>query len=293
MTAELRRRSLEVSQQELARRIEAFERKLTEIEQEKRILGDLLAGDQQRTKQLLEDLAETLKGAAREYFRSVIDEALQSDAGLAGAERQAKEQITEEIPAYFSGKLEFFSAEISQALQQALHPHYQRLDDLILELRSTAAELFDIPYSPTVTGSSLEALHRPYWVTQKWNTSVSPVPEGFLDRFLPGELRKHRLQKRLYEEVEAVVTHNVENLRWATLRNLDDAFRRFSANLDERMKETAEATRGAMRAAHLRKTQDEESIGAEIGHFKQRAAGLAALEDTLVQYAHLLRREGI
>jgi len=181
---------------------------------------------------------------------------------------------------------------MNQALQQALRPHHQRLDELIRELRSTAAELFDIPYRPTVTGSNLEAAHRPYWVTQNWNTSVSPVPEGFLDRFLPGELRKYRLQKRLYEEVETVVTHNIENLRWATLRNLDDAFRRFSSNIDERLKEAAEATRGAMRAAHLRKTQDEESTEAEIGHFKQQAAELAALEKTLLQYADALRREG-
>ena len=27
--------------------------------------------------------------------------------------------------------------------------------------------------------------------------SISPIPEGFLDRFLPPELRKHRFQKRL------------------------------------------------------------------------------------------------
>jgi len=79
-----------------------------EIDQETRILGDLLAGDQKRTRQLLEDLAETLKGAAGEHLRSVTDGALQLDADLAGAERQAKERITEEVPAYFTGKLEFF-----------------------------------------------------------------------------------------------------------------------------------------------------------------------------------------
>jgi hypothetical protein len=137
----------------------------------------------------------------------------------------------------------------------------------------------------------LEETHKPYWVTQKWNTSVSPLPEGFFERFLPAEPRKHRLQKRLNEEVETLVTQNVENLRWATLRNLDDAFRGFSLSFAERLKETAEATRGAMRAADLRKTQDEESTQTQIKHFKQQAAGLAALQETLLQYADSLQRE--
>jgi hypothetical protein len=127
--------------------------------------------------------------------------------------------------------------------------------------------------------------------TQKWNTSVSPVPEGFLDRFLPVELRKQRLQKRLSEELETLVTHNVENLRWATLRNLDDAFRRFSLNLEERLKETAEATRRAMRATHLRKKTDEDLTQAELEHLKRQAAGLAGLEDRLLQYADSLQRK--
>jgi hypothetical protein len=118
-----------------------------------------------------------------------------------------------------------------------------------------------------------------------------PCSGGISRSLFARELRKHRLQKRLYEEVDTLVTHNVENLRWATLRNLDDAFRRFSSTIDERLKETADAARGAMRAAHLRKTRDEKSREAEIGHFRQQAVGLAALEETLLQYADSLQRE--
>jgi hypothetical protein len=206
-------------------------------------------------------------------------------------EPHAREGIADEIPAYFADKLASFSAEMNCALQQVLRPYYKRLDALIGALRCTAAELFDIPYRPTASNGSLEEAHKPYWVTQKWNTSVSPIPEGFVDRFLPAEPRKQRLQKRLNEEVETLVTQNVENLRWATLRNLDDAFRRFSLSFEERLKETAEATRGAMRAADLRKMQDEKSTQAKIKQFKQQAAGLAALEETLLQYADSLQRE--
>jgi len=291
MNVGLQQRSLELSRQELQRRIDIFESKVKEIDQERLKVGDLLAGDKKRTTQLLEDLAEKMRGDARRYLQQIITEAVRSNSDAVAIEHQARDRIADEIPAYFADKLTVLSAEMNGVLQRVLCPYYERLDTLIGALRSTAAELFDIPYRSTTGNGRLEEAHKPYWVTQKWNTSVSPVPEGFLDRFLPAELRKQRLQKRLSEELETLVTHNVENLRWATLRNLDDAFRRFALNLEERLKETAEATRRAMRATHLRKKQDEDITQAELEHLKRQAAGLAALEDTLLQYADSLQRK--
>ena len=200
-------------------------------------------------------------------------------------ERQARDQIAEEVPVFFAAKLASFSSAVNDTLQQVLLPYQERLGGLISALRSTAAELFDIPYRAPTSNGRLEELHRPYWVTQKWSTSVSPVPEGFLDRFLPPELRKHRLQKRLNEEVETLVTRNVENIRWATLRNLDDAFRRFSSTLDERLTETAEATRGAMRATQLRRERSEDTIQLELERLENKAADLMSIESALIKFA--------
>ena len=49
MNVKLRQRSLQLSQQELEKRIEIFDAKAKEIEQEKIKIGDLLAGDRKRT----------------------------------------------------------------------------------------------------------------------------------------------------------------------------------------------------------------------------------------------------
>jgi len=106
-----------------------------------------------------------------------------------------------------------------------------------------------------------------------------------VDRFLPSELRKHRAQKRLSEEVETMVIRNVENIRWATLRTLDDAFRRVSTAIDERLKETAEATRNAMRDDHLRQKQNENTAEPELKRLGQKAAELAELENELAHHA--------
>jgi GTPase Era involved in 16S rRNA processing len=72
MNIRLQQRSLQLSQQELEKRIEIFDAKVKEIEQEKVKIGDLLVGDRKRAAQLLEDLAETLRRDARRYLRALM-----------------------------------------------------------------------------------------------------------------------------------------------------------------------------------------------------------------------------
>jgi ribosome biogenesis GTPase A len=283
MNIKLRQRALQLSQQELEKRLEIFDAKVNEIAQEKVKLGDLLAGDRKRSAQFLEELAEGLRGAARRHFGEIITRGMQSN-GKSVAEEQTREEIAEEVSVFFAPKLALFSGAVNGALTKALVPYQERLDGMISALRSTAAELFDVPYRPPLSDGRLEELHKPYWVTQKWNTSVSPVPEGFLDRFLPPEMRKHLLQKRLEDEVETLVTRNVENIRWATLRNLDDAFGRFATNLEERLREAGAATHEAMRATLLQRKQSAGIAAPEIRRLEQKAAVLAQLEDDLGQF---------
>ncbi len=52
----------------------------------------------------------------------------------------------------------------------------------------------------------------------------------------------------------------MENLRWATLQNLNDAFQRFATILDQRFEETINATHGAIRVAYLKRKEHTESI---------------------------------
>jgi ribosomal protein L9 len=66
----------------------------------------------------------------------------------------------------------------------------------------------------------------------------------------------------------------VENLRWATLQNLDRAFRNFSTLLDERMSDTIKATHGAIQAACARRDEQSENTSAELEQLNRAAAKL-------------------
>jgi len=284
MNIELRRRSLELSHEELARRIRIFNDETEEIENEAIKTTDLLAGDRKRTAQFLEGLAEKLRADARAYLGERIAALFKGSANPGTIDQRAKDLLQEEIPPFFAAKLALFSDEMNNKLEEVIAPYEQRLAGLIGNLRATAADLFEIPYRASSASDAFETHHKPYWITQKWNTSISPVPEGFSDRFFPSQIRKRRTQKRLSEELDGLIVHNVENIRWATLRNLDDAFRRISAAFDERLKETAQATRRAMDAAQLKRAQNESTIAAELARIRHKRARFAELAEALSDY---------
>jgi hypothetical protein len=288
MNVRLQQRSLQLSREELQKHIETFDTKVNELAQEKIKIEDLLAGDRKRTVQVLEDLAEKLRRGARYHLDAIASAAFENSKSLTAMEEQARTALAEEIPGYFEANLTSFSTEVEKTLRKALLPHQERLEALISTIRSVAAELFDIPYRPIAGDTGLEKAHKPYWVTQKWNTLISPVPEGFFDCFMPSPVRKRRMRERLSEEVEMLVTHNVENIRWSTLRNLDESFRHFSTTLDQRFEEAARATRESMRATHLRQKKVEESAEPELERLEQKAAMLADLENALSQYPESL-----
>jgi len=145
-----------------------------------------------------------------------------------------------------------------------LHAHQRRSDELIAIVRRRPPDLLEVPFHAPESSEALEARHDAFWVTRPQPELLDAIPLGIFDRFLPAARRQVRLRRRLVGEIDAVVLRNVENLRWATRQNLEDTFRRFGADLDERLALSLVATRGVMAAVRDRRKQQSASVEAEI-----------------------------
>ena len=285
MRVRLQCRSLQLPLEDIEKRIGIFEETIKEVERERLAIGDLLSGERQRTVDFLEAQAEEIRRRAFGRLEVVAREVLNTDEKAEVVKQRLQDRLAEEVPLWFETELGSLSEATERRMRETLQRYQDRADDLIEIIRRTATELFEIPY-PVPDGSrAIERTHKPYWVTQNWSTSIGSLPEGLVDHLLPFALRQRRLRKRLTEDIDTLVVRNVENIRWATLRNLDDVFRHFSSALDERLKETSEATRGAMRAAHRRRAQDEATVQPEIRRLEASAAELMSIEGALNRFA--------
>jgi hypothetical protein len=118
---------------------------------------------------------------------------------------------------------------------------------------------------------------KPYWVSRKgWESTFSPVTDGLLDRTLPRSVRERRIRARLEKRIGYLVVRNAENLRWATLQNIDIAFRQFARELDDDLAETIDATRGAINAAYEKRTAHLDETAGDVARLRKVSEEISA-----------------
>ena len=242
METELRLQALRLPIHDLSERIATFDTALAQFGDQHRVLQDLLAGDRQRTLKQIESDAEELRLRARIALEGELDRALaRGDDGDA-----ARSAILSIVPGYFETELGRISPSFQERLMAILDLHRQRMNELIELVRRTAANLMNVTFRTTDDAEAPEFRHEPYWILCGQMATLNPIEPGAFDSLLPPSVRKARVRKRLILEINTLVQRNVENLRWATRKNVEDAFRRFGCALEETLSTSVEATHGIM-----------------------------------------------
>lgn len=280
MRIQLVRSSLEMPISKLEARLMLFQMKVKEAGSQLVSSQDLLEGDKKRTVALLETLAENLRHAAHSHLRFIIRESLEK-AGDGWTEELATHVLAEAIPVFFEHHMGTLVHTVEEKLKELLRLHEERVNGLIESIRQAASELFEIPYHPLTRREGFQEIRQPYWVTRKWSCSLSLLPEGFLDRFLPGALRRSRILRRLSQHVESLTAQNVEDIRWPLFQHLNETFYRFGATLRERLEETIVSLHGAIRAAQDKRLDNESSTAEEIQTLELTATRLEVIQSRL------------
>ncbi len=270
MRLRLQRQALTLPLSDLDERLKLFDQRLQEAERQRVLAQDLLTGDRHRSLGLIDQRAERLREETETKLSRAVEEVLGVGGPAHSLEQAARAELAQGVEKTFESALVLISQAVAQQVQEALRVHKARASELIESVRRAAAELFEIPYGALKDADTVQMKHRPYWVTEKWNTSIEIVPAGAIERLLPRALRLKRLKKRLLGEVEAVVMANAENLRWAVIRSVEDAYRRFGADLDRELEAAIDATKGAIVVARRRREEHAGDVALEL----ERLGGL-------------------
>ena len=277
---EISLRALHLPLEDLEKRMAAFDQAAQRFETERRAATDLLAGDLARAMRELEADAARLRVEGRKVLGAGVEEALATREDI----NAARTVLTKNIVEFFDTALKDVVRTVGERLGGTFRVHQSRADELITLVRQTAANLLEIPFRAPKSSEAFEQTRDPFWVTAARTVTLSPFPPGALDRFLPIPIRRRRLRSRLLEEIGSVLRRNVENLRWATRQNLEDAFRKFGAELDERLALSLSATRGAMKAALDRRVQHAQAVEAELTERRESLVKFGEIATDLVRF---------
>ncbi len=266
MEAGIALQALKLPQKELEEKINIFQQSLKQAENERRMIQDLLEGDKKRVTAFVEEQARELARQAEQFLKEIMHKGSALGSHGKSSKADIQQAWAEAIPEFFEEQQQVLNERVKERLLECLTPHEQRLSQLVETLRRTAADMFQVPYKSLSPDDVLEIKQRPYWVLSTWNTE--PLP------FLLS----------IDQRLDGLVRRNVENIRWATLQNLNISFARFARRVRERIDETVAATQGAMQAAHDLRQAGDGNIEAEVKRMSDR---MAALEAVKVELADL------
>lgn len=251
------------------------------IEQQRLRARDLLAGDRRRMLDALEAHAEALREDARSSLVPLVDRAFSETRTNAEAEGAAKLAISAAIPGFFDGAMERVAGRAAEQLDSVLGEHVDRASRVVDSVRETAAQLFEIPFASEPSSGMFVPAREPYWVTRKWEETLNPFAGRLFDKLMPRRIYQARAKKRLAAEIDNLSRRNVENLRWATLQNIEDAFRRFHTWFDDSLSEALDATRGAIEAAREKRRDHAEQAQEDLVRLREASERIAASQRAL------------
>jgi hypothetical protein len=279
---ELRMQALRMPLQDLEAKTRAFEDALQKIDEQRRVMRDLLVGDKRRLIENLESRIEELREQSRSRLAGAIDESF-ANVDARNWERAAQVNLPKAIEEIFDTARDKLTRESASEVNGVLGSFQGRIDELVATVRRTAAELFDIPFRQDNERDAFELGEDPYWVTERVAATLIPDPARLVDSILPAKLRRSRVRTRLFNNTEQLIVRNAENLRWAILLGFEETFRRAIGHIEERLDDAIGVTKQVIEQALADRRIQSFAIDPELSHLGKALASLADIRATFAQ----------
>lgn len=260
----LKQRSLTLPLDDLEKRMALFNDKLKELEKLGLRAGDILEGDRKRILALLETKCGEIRTKAFDFLSNEIENVVSETEAVKNIEKNVLARYKDVIPTFFESAMSETSDAIKTATDESLQAQQHAINGLNTSLRQTAAELFSMPYSPTENTTVFEMTEKPYWATEEWSLSISPIPRGTFERIMPKKIAVNRIRKWLQQDLDTLILRNAERMRWALYQKINDMFTHAKTDTDMQLTEIRQATLGAVQEAHKQRIERKDTVDEEV-----------------------------
>jgi hypothetical protein len=216
-----------------------------------------------RVENFLDTEADKLKEKAFDYFKKNVIEICESNEP-AEIKIKVDAYIKKAIPPYFEKEFGIFSRNFNKRASEILTAHEDKAMEVIETIRKNAMKLMDIPYTPLQGDKGLKMRIKPYWVVNRWDTTLTAISNTVVDTFIPKNKLKKKLLNRYLGKLDMLLNSNIENLRWSIFQGIQDTFREFNFDFDRQMEEVINATKGAVEKAIYKRQNQAGEIDEEI-----------------------------
>ncbi len=267
---------------ELEDKISLLSEEIEKINTERLYINDMLKGDKGRIEKFLDEETEKLRVKATDFFIEKIKNVFKTK-DFNEIKSTIQKTLEIEIPPYFEKEFGIFSNKFNKHTSEILAKYENKANSLIELIRKNAMKLMDIEYIPTSSKEGLKMKIKPYWVVNKWETTLDFITNTIMDSMLPKSILEKKLQKRFFDKVGLLINSNIENLHWSIFQGIQDTFRQFLYEFDLQMQEVVRSTKGAVERALKIKKNESHKIKNEIETLEQLLEKLKNYKNKLLE----------
>ncbi len=282
LDAEIAARACRLPLAELEQRIADFDAGIAGLAAERTNAADRIVGDRTRLHALIERQAASAGEQIGRQLDQTLVELLRGGATMT-AMRQC---LAARVPEYLAPAAATATAVVQRAMAEDLRRHQERIARLIAAVRRNAASAMEISGMVAGEAALADLPLLAAWRTDGRTETLAGIAAGWVERFLPGGVRRRRAQRRLRVEAGALTVRNVEALRWSLRQGLDAAIGGFAAVLDAELDAAITACRMAMTTARQHQGSTADTTEAGAARLDMIADEFARIEDTLHDLRH-------
>ena len=282
LDAEIAARACRLPLAELEQRIADFDAGIAGLAAERTNAADRIVGDRTRLHALIERQAASAGEQIGRQLDQTLVELLRGGATMT-AMRQC---LAARVPEYLAPAAATATAVVQRAMAEDLRRHQERIARLIAAVRRNAASAMEISGMVAGEAALADLPLLAAWRTDGRTETLAGIAAGWVERFLPGGVRRRRAQRRLRVEAGALTVRNVEALRWSLRQGLDAAIGGFAAVLDAELDAAITACRMAMTTARQHQGSTADTTEAGAARLDMIADEFARIEDTLRDLRH-------
>ena len=282
LDAEIAARACRLPLAELEQRIADFDAGIAGLAAERTNAADRIVGDRTRLHALIERQAASAGEQIGRQLDQTLVELLRGGATMT-AMRQC---LAARVPEYLAPAAATATAVVQRAMAEDLRRHQERIARLIAAVRRNAASAMEISGMVAGEAALADLPLLAAWRTDGRTETLAGIAAGWVERFLPGGVRRRRAQRRLRVEAGALTVRNVEALRWSLRQGLDAAIGGFAAVLDAELDAAITACRMAMTTARQHQGSTADATEAGAARLDMIADEFARIEDTLRDLRH-------
>ncbi len=282
LDAEIAARACRLPLAELEQRMGDFDGGIAGLAAERTNAADRIVGDRTRLHALIERQAASAGEQIGRQLDQTLVELLRGGATMT-AMRQC---LAARVPEYLAPAAATATAVVQRAMAEDLRRHQERIARLIAAVRRNAASAMEISGMVAGEAALADLPLLAAWRTDGRTETLAGIAAGWVERFLPGGVRRRRAQRRLRVEAGALTVRNVEALRWSLRQGLDAAIGGFAAVLDAELDAAITACRMAMTTARQHQGSTADATEAGAARLDMIADEFARIEDTLRDLRH-------